>query len=177
MPSEECLWWHGQDNYLAMSGSHYVIGFRSLSSTLGSPPEVKQVYCVFKLAAEPVEICCSDGEVVVLLGKSAQAAQLFFPLHSGGWVGFNAKGRRKEAICDYLEETQKRPKPAVTDVVKCDAGGLCCTYPCYKFRRTEVCSYIYYFPPHKFSFLLLQFKKNPKPNPKTSNKIILRGQN
>jgi len=55
----------------------------------------------------------------VLSGKSAQVTQLFIPLHSGGWLGFNTKGRRKEAY--YLEEMQTRPKTAVTDVVKCDA--------------------------------------------------------
>lgn len=83
-----------------------MIHFRALSSILGSPPEVKHVCCVFKLAAEPVEIFCSDGEVV-LSGKSAQAAQLFFLLHSGGCLGFSAKGRRKDAICDYLGDAKQ----------------------------------------------------------------------
>lgn len=87
MPSEECLWWQGQDNDLAMSGSRYVISCCSLSSVLGSPLEVQLVCCVFKLAGEPVEIFRSGGEVVVLSGKSAQAAQLFLLLHSGAGQG------------------------------------------------------------------------------------------
>lgn len=66
MPSEECSQWQDPDNYVAMSRSHYVIHFCSLSSILGSPPEVKHVCCVFELAAKPVEAFCSDGKVVVL---------------------------------------------------------------------------------------------------------------
>lgn len=37
------------------------------------------------------------------------------------------EGRKKYIICDYLEEMQNTPKPAVTDGVKCDTGGLCYT--------------------------------------------------
>lgn len=60
--------------------------------------------------------------------KLAQVTQLFFPAHSGDWLGLNPIKRRKEAVCGYLEEMETRPKPAVTDVVKCDTGRLRCTY-------------------------------------------------
>lgn len=80
----------------------------------------------------------------LLPGTSVQVTQLFFPPHSDDWLGLNAKGRRKEAVCGYPEEMETRPKPAVTAVVKCDTGRLCCACPSYKFRRTEVCSYIFF---------------------------------
>lgn len=139
-----------------------MIRFCSLSSILGSPPEVKHVCCVFKLTAVPLEMFCSDGDVVVLSGKSTQAAQLVIPLHSGGWLGLHAKGRKKDAICDYLEEMQTRTNPAVTDAVKCGAGGLCCTHPSYE-SGTEVHSYILFlltsFLPYSFNLLNKYFIK------------------
>lgn len=52
----------------------------------------------------------------------------FLPPHSGDCLGLNAKGRRKEAVCGFLEEMETRSKPAVTAVVKSDMGRLCCTY-------------------------------------------------
>lgn len=67
-----------------MSRSQYAGHFCSMSALLGSPTEAKRVCCVLNLVAEHREICCSDGEVVVLPGKSVEAAQLCFPLRTGG---------------------------------------------------------------------------------------------
>lgn len=118
----QCSWRQGQDNDLAM------ICFCFLFSILGSPPELKHVCYVFKPTAGPVEILCSDGEVVAVTRHIGTSDTAFFAPHSGDWLGLNARGRSKEAVCGYLEEMETRPKPAVVAVVKCDIGRLCCTY-------------------------------------------------
>lgn len=76
----------------------------------------------------PVEILCSDGGVVVVTRHIGTSDTAFLPSPSGDCLGLNAKGRRKEAVCGFLEGMETRPKLAVTAVVKCDMGRLCCTH-------------------------------------------------
>lgn len=130
--SEECFWRQGQDNDMLL--------FLVFNSGVTSWAET-YLLCI-EANSRTCRILCSGGEVVVvprLIGTSDTA--LFAP-HSGDWLGLNAKGRSREAVCGYLEEMETSPKPAVTAMVKCDIGRLCCTYFSLKFRRTEVCSYI-----------------------------------
>lgn len=119
--SEQGFWRQGQDNDLAM------ICFCFLFSVLGSAPELKHVCYVLKPTAGPIKILCSNWEVVVVTRHIGTSDTAFFPPHSGDCLGLNAKGRRKEAVCGYLEKMETRPKPAVTAVVKSDTRRLCCT--------------------------------------------------
>lgn len=93
--SEECFRRQGQDNDLAM------ICFCFLFSILGSPPDVKHVCCVFKPTGGPVEILCSDGEVVVVTRYIGTSDTAFFSTSQWWLVRVECQGK-EERSCLWL---------------------------------------------------------------------------